>query len=160
MKRLVFSIIVFLFSCGTFSQTVVSRSHRIKNTQIEWSISGNDTIYILPVVDFTSPLGDMLILRFRGINALISTLSYLSKAEISEGEMVRLDFTIDKNIVSRSAKMFSSGYLVFNKEYELPTSVFWRKNSVKDEYKRLMKYVTNGKYEEKPKSKSNDDMYN
>ena len=159
MKRIFFATFAFLLSCVCFSQTVVSRSYRIKNTSIEWEISGKDTIYTVPVTEYTALIPQTVFIRFRGSAALLTTFRWLVDADIAEGEIVCLDFTIDKNHISRFSKNFSSGFLLFNKEYELPTSVFWMKKVIKDNYKRLIKYFANGKHEEKQLSKTNDDMY-
>lgn len=161
MKRIVFVTFAFLVACGCLSQTVISRSHKIKNTLIEWSVVGCDTIYTVPVTDFMDVIPETVFLRFRGSAALLATYKWLASAELADGDIVSLDFTIDKNRIARSSKNFSSGYLLFNKDYELPTSVFWMKKVIRDDYKRLNKYFSNGKHEEKSKSKSksNDDMY-
>ena len=159
MKRIFSATCAFLISCVCFSQTVVSRSHRIKNTRIEWSVVGGDTIYTVPVTDFMDAIPETVFLRFRGSANLLATFKWLAGADVAEGDIISLDFTIDKNRISRFSKNFSSGFLLYNKDYELPTSVFWMKKVIRDDYKRLIKYFSNGKYEEKSKTKSNDDMY-
>lgn len=145
MKK--FSLLfLFLFCVNIcFSQTVVHRSHKIKNTLIEWTVIDSDTIYSYPIVDFTSPLKESFFLLFRGSNALMSTLEYLSTANIGTEDMIQLDNTVDKNIICRAAKGFATGYLVFNKKGEYPQSLFWMKKFVKDDYKQCLKYFSNGK---------------
>lgn len=145
MKRTIFATCAFLLSCVCFSQTVVYRSQRIKNTLIEWSVVGSDTIYTVPVTDFSSPLTETIILSFRGSSALMSTLQWLSTAELSDGELVRLDHAEDKNVIARASEGFASGFRVFNKDGYLPASVFWMKRFVRDDYKRCLKYFANGK---------------
>lgn len=124
-------------------------------------MAGSDTIYTVPVTDFTTSIPETIFLRFKGSGALLSTFKWLSNAEIADGELVQLDFTMDKNVISRFSKNFSSGFMLFNKDYELPSSVFWMKKLIIDDYKRLLKYFSNGKRDEKEKPKSipNDDMY-
>lgn len=156
MKRLVFATFAFLLSCGCFSQTVVSRSHKIKNTLIEWSVVGCDTIYTVPVTDWGSPLQETIILSFRGSASLLSTLQWLATADIADGGLVQLDAAVDKNKICRASQGFASGFLVYNRDGLLPLSVFWMKRFVRDDYKRCLKYFSNGKVK---KSKSNDDMY-
>ena len=157
MKRLVFSTFVFLFACGCFSQTVVSCSHRIKNTRIEWSVVGSDTVYVLPVTDFSSPLAETIVLSFHGSSALMSTLQWLATANIADGDLVQLDNAVDKNKICRASQGFASGFLLYNKDGYLPTSVFWMKRFVRDDYKSCLKYFRNDVQKEKPKS--NDDVY-
>ena len=159
MKRIFFATSSFLISCVCFSQTVVSRWHRIKNTRIEWSVVGSDTVYVLPVTDFSSPLAETIVLSFHGSSALMSTLQWLSTAELSDGDLFRLDHADDKNVIARASDGFATGFLLYNKDGYLPASVFWMKRFVRDDYKRLIKYFSNGKHEEKSKPKSNDDMY-
>ena len=161
MKRMFFTTLAFLISCVCFSQTVVSRWHRIKNTRIEWSVVGSDTVYVLPVTDFSSPLTDTIILSFHGSSALMSTLKWLSTAELSDGDFVRLDYADDKNIIARASKNFSSGFRLFNKDGNIPVSVFWMKRFVLDDYKRCLKHFSYDVQNEKSKSKSksNDDLY-
>lgn len=156
MKRLVFATFAFLLSCVCLSQTVVSRSHKIKNTLIEWSVVGGDTIYTVPVTDFSSPVSGTIILSFRGSSALMSTLQWLASAEIADGDLVQLDAAVDKNKICRASQGFASGFLVYNREGLLPLSVFWMKRFVRDDYKRCLKHFSNGRIK---KSKSNDDMY-
>lgn len=160
MKKFILSMILCFCSLWCVSQTVVSHYNRIKNTRIEWTVSGSDTVYIAPVTDFSSPIPETVFLRFCGSKALISTYEWLANAEVAKGDMVRLDNTIDKNVISRFSKNFASGYLLFNKEYELPTSVFWMKKLIKEDYKHIIKHFSDDKPKEKHKSKSNDDMYN
>lgn len=161
MKRIILSLFIFSFACVCVSQTVISRSYTIKNTGIIWSLAGSDTIYTVPVTDFTTSIPETIFLRFKGSGALLSTFKWLSTAEIADGELVQLDFTMDKNVISRFSKNFSSGFMLFNKDYELPSSVFWMKKLIIGDYKRLLKYFSNGKRDEKEKPKSipNDDMY-
>lgn len=157
MKRIFFATCAFLLSCVCFSQTVVSSWHKIKNTRIEWSVVGSDTVYVLPVTDFSSPLTETIVLSFHGSSALMSTLKWLSTAELSDGDLFRLDHADDKNVVARASKNFASGFLLYNKDGYLPATVFWMKRIVRDDYKRCLKYFSNGVQKEKPKS--NDDMY-
>ena len=157
MKRIFFATCAFLLSCACFSQTVVSRWQRIKNTRIEWSVIGSDTVYVLPVTDFSSPLAETIVLSFHGSSALMSTLQWLSTAELPNGDLFRLDHADDKNVISRFSKNFASGFLLYNKDGYLPATVFWMKRFVRDDYKRCLKYFHNDVQEEKPKS--NDDMY-
>lgn len=157
MKRIFFATSAFLISCVCFSQTVVSRWHRIKNTRIEWSVVGSDTVYVLPVTDFSSPLAEAIVLSFHGSSALMSTLQWLSTAELSDGDLVRLDRADDKNVIARASDGFASGFLLYNKDGYIPSSVFWMKRFVRDDYKRCLKYFRNDVQKEKPKS--NDDMY-
>ena len=157
MKRIFFATSAFLISCVCFSQTVVSRWHKIKNTRIEWSVVGSDTVYVLPVTDFSSPLAETIVLSFHGSSALMSTLQWLSTAELPNGVLFRLDHADDKNVISRFSKNFASGFLLYNKDGYLPASVFWMKRFVRDDYKRCLKYFRNDVQKEKPKS--NDDIY-
>lgn len=157
MKRIFFATCAFLISCVCFSQTVVSRWHRIKNTRIEWSVVGSDTVYVLPVTDFSSPLAETIVLSFHGSSALMSTLQWLSTAELSDGDLVRLDRADDKNVIARASDGFASGFLLYNKDGYLPATVFWMKRFVRDDYKRCLKYFHNDVQKEKPKS--NDDVY-
>ena len=145
MKRIVFVTFAFLVACGCLSQTVVSRSHKIKNTLIEWSVVGGDTVYIVPVTDWGSPLQETIILSFRGSSALLSTLQWLATADIADGDLVQLDAAVDKNKICRASQGFASGFLVYNKDGLLPLSVFWMKRFVRDDYKRCLKHFSNGK---------------
>lgn len=145
MKRIVFVTFAFLVACGCLSQTVVSRSHKIKNTLIEWSVVGCDTIYTVPVTDWGSPLQETIILSFRGSASLLSTLQWLATADIADGDLVQLDAAVDKNKICRASQGFASGFLVYNKDGLLPLSVFWMKRFVRDDYKRCLKHFSNGK---------------
>ena len=145
MKRIVFVTFAFLAACGCLSQTVVSRSHKIKNTLIEWSVVGCDTIYTVPVTDWCSPLQETIILSFRGSASLLSTLQWLATADIADGDLVQLDSAVDKNKICRASQGFASGFLVYNKDGLLPLSVFWMKRFVRDDYKRCLKHFSNGK---------------
>lgn len=145
MKRIVFVTFAFLVACGCLSQTVVSRSHKIKNTLIEWSVVGCDTIYTVPVTDWGSPLQETIILSFRGSASLLSTLQWLATADIADGDLVQLDSAVDKNKICRASQGFASGFLVYNKDGLLPLSVFWMKRFVRDDYKRCLKHFSNGK---------------
>lgn len=145
MKRIVFVTFAFLVSCGCLSQTVVSRSHKIKNTLIEWSVVGGDTIYTVPITDWGSPLQETIILSFRGSASLLSTLQWLATAEIADGDLVQLDAAVDKNKICRASQGFASGFLVYNRDGLLPLSVFWMKRFIRDDYKRCLKHFSNGK---------------
>ena len=145
MKRIVFVTFAFLVACGCLSQTVISRSHKIKNTLIEWSVVGGDTIYTVPVTDWGSPLQETIILSFRGSASLLSTLQWLATADIADGDLVQLDAAVDKNKICRASQGFASGFLVYNRDGLLPLSVFWMKRFVRDDYKRCLKHFSNGK---------------
>ena len=145
MKRIVFVTFAFLVACGSLSQTVVSRSYKIKNTLIEWSVVGRDTIYTVPVTDWGSPLHETIILSFRGSASLLSTLQWLATADIADGDLVQLDSAVDKNKICRASQGFASGFLVYNRDGLLPLSVFWMKRFVRDDYKRCLKHFSNGK---------------
>ncbi len=145
MKRIVFVTFAFLVACGCLSQTVISRSHKIKNTLIEWAVVGCDTIYTVPVTDWGSPLQETIILSFRGSASLLSTLQWLATADIADGDLVQLDAAVDKNKICRASQGFASGFLVYNKDGLLPLSVFWMKRFVRDDYKRCLKHFSNGK---------------
>ena len=105
----------------------------------------------------STPGNETIVLSFHGSSALMSTLQWLSTAELSDVDLFRLDHADDKNVIARASDGFASGFLLYNKDGYLPASVFWMKRFVRDDYKRCHKYFRNDVQKEKPKS--NDDMY-
>lgn len=158
MKKFLF-ILFLALSLHAQAQTVVSRMHGIKQTLIEWSVIGKDTMYYVPVIDYNNGLAEKIILSFVGKDNLLFTLQYLSEVKLEPGVTVRLDRAYEKNNVSMDNRIIGSGFRVYNVNGFLPYSVFWLRKFIRDDYKRCLKHFGLKYIPNEKKRKSDDDLY-
>lgn len=145
MRKLAITFTLALVCVCAHAQTIVNKVHRVKETLITWSVAGNDTIFTYPVTDFGDALRPTIFLNFIGSNNLIKTLSYLSDAKLDDDTTVMLDYSLEKNVVTKGSPtnaFIGSGFFVYNTKGKLPEYVYLDRSFVRKDLKRFLKRGT------------------